>query len=109
MTLADLEVVRVVSRCNLNAACTEFLIYIFICDNGYLSANKRKNERLADQILISLVFGVNRDSRIAEKRLGTCGCDFNKPVGILNRILNMPKVTCLLGILNFGVRQRGFT
>ena len=42
MALAYLKVVRVVCRCDLNYACTEFNINIFIGNNGNLSVGKRK-------------------------------------------------------------------
>ena len=59
MALAYLKVVRVVCGCNLNYACTEFNIDIFIGNNGNLSVGKRELNHLAYYALVSFVIGVN--------------------------------------------------
>lgn len=51
MALAYLKVVRVVCRCDLNYACTEFNINIFIGNNGNLSVGKRKLYCFATMLL----------------------------------------------------------
>ena len=59
MTFAYLKVVRVVCGCNLNYACTEFHINIFIGNNGNLSVGKRELYCFAYYALVSFVIGVN--------------------------------------------------
>ncbi len=58
MALAYLKVVRVVCGCNLNYACTEFNINIFIGNNGNLSVGKRELYCFAYYALVSFVIGL---------------------------------------------------
>ena len=64
MTLTNFKVVRVMCRCDLNCTCTEFDINIIVSDNRDLTANKRQNEHLADNVLVTLVFRVNSNCSI---------------------------------------------
>ena len=72
MALAYLKVVRVMCGCNLNYACTEFHINIFIGNNGNLSVGKRELNHLAYYALVSFGIGVNGYSAVTEQCFGTC-------------------------------------
>ena len=68
MAQTDLKVVRVMRGGNLNDTGTEVYLYIIVRDNGYLAVDYWQDERLADDILISLIIGVDGDCGIAEQR-----------------------------------------
>ena len=91
VTLADLEVVGVVSGSDLHAARSEIALDILVGDNGDSSADKREDEHFSDDVLITLVVRVNRNRRIAEKGFGACRCDLDISASVLERIADMPK------------------
>ena len=72
MALAYLKVVRIVCGCNLNYACTEFHINIFVGNDGNLSVGKRELYCFAYYALVSFVIGVNGYSAVTEQCFGTC-------------------------------------
>ena len=102
---ANLKVVRVMGRCDLNAACSEIHFNIVIGNYRDLSVNDRKNKRLADNILVSFIIRVNCNCGIAEHCLGSCRCKLKIAASVLERIAKMPEVTCLILIFNLGVRN----
>ncbi|MNO47429.1 hypothetical protein D3C76_377450 [compost metagenome] len=65
MALAHLEVIRVMSRCNLNRTTTKLFIYILISDNWDLTADNRQDQRFADHIFITIIFRMNSNRCIA--------------------------------------------
>ena len=105
MSEANLKVVRVMSRCDLNAACSEVHFNIVIGNDRDLSVNDRKNKCLADDILVSFIVRVNCNCGIAEHCLGSCRCKLKIAASVLKRITKMPEVTCLILIFNLGVRN----
>ena len=64
-------------------------------------------QRLADDILISFVIGVDGDCGIAEQGLGSGRCKLKIAASVLERIAKMPEVTRLILIFDLGVRDRG--
>ena len=106
VTLADFKVVRVMCRCDLNGTCTEFDINIIICDNRDLTANKRQDEHLADNILITLVLRVNSNSGIAKECLRSCCCKIDISGTVLERISQVPEMTGLIRIIYLGIGDR---
>ena len=107
MAQTDLEVVRVMRGGDLNDTGSEVYLDIIIGDNGYLSVDKRQDERLADDVLISFIVRVDGDGGIAEQGLGSGRCKLKIAASVLERIAKMPEVTRLLLIFDLGVRDRG--
>lgn len=83
MAQTDLEVVRVMRGCYLNDTGTEVYLDIIIGDNGYLAVDYGQDERLADDILISFIIGVDGNSGIAEQGLGSGRCKLKIAASVL--------------------------
>ena len=103
MAQTDLEVVRVMRGSYLNDTGTEVYLDIIIGDKGYLAVDYGQDERLADDILISFIIGVDGNSGIAEQGLGSGRCKLKIAASVLERIAKMTKLACLLLIFDLGV------
>ncbi len=66
MSLADGIVIEIVTRSDLDAACTEFRIHIVIGDHRDVASGKRKPHSLTHVLRISLVFRIHRHRNIAQ-------------------------------------------
>ena len=105
MALTYFEVVRVVSRSNLNYTCTKFHIYVAILNHRDFTLCNRKPYCLALKVGISFILWVYRYSCISKHGLRTCGGKF-KEVGCTrlsifhNRVFDMPEMSCLLLVFN---------
>lgn len=106
MAQTDLEVVRIMRGSYLNDTGTEVYLDIIIGDNGYLAVDYGQDERLADDILISFIIGVDGDCGIAEQCLGSGRCKLKIAASVLERIAKMPEVTRLILIFDLGVGNR---
>ena len=101
----DLKVIRVMSGSDFDNARTEIHLNIVIGDNGNFPVNYRKNNGLADNILISLILGIHRDGGIAEKCFRSrCG-ELKISAAVLEGIAQMPEMAGLILILNLGIRN----
>ena len=109
VTLTHLEVVRVMARRGLNAAGTEFHIDIIVGEDRNFAIHDRQDTGLANQMLVTLVVGVDCNTGIAHEGLRTGGCNNEVLVGILDRILDVPQLAGLGFVLNLSVRQCGCT
>ena len=96
VTLADLEIVRVMCRCDLYRTGSEGHIGMLITDDRDLTIRERKLHHLTDHILITRVLRIDGDSGITEQRLRTGGCDLDLAGTIRERIEDMPEVAFLL-------------
>ena len=107
MALSDFKVVRVMSRCDLDAACTELHIDILIGDDRDLSACERQLEHLSDYVFISVIIRVYSDSCIAEQGFRTGRGNFHKPAFLTDyRIINVPEEAVLIDMFDLSVRDR---
>jgi hypothetical protein len=66
---ADLEVVRVVARSDLERAGAELGVDVLVGDDRQPPSDERQDRVLADQPRVALVVGVNRDRGVGEDRL----------------------------------------
>ena len=107
MAQTDLEVVRVMRGGNLNDTGAEVYLDIIVGDNGYLAVNYGQDKRLADDILISLIVGVDRNGGIAEQGFGPCCGELKIAASVLKGIAQMPEVTRLILIFNLCVGDGG--
>ena len=75
MALADLEIVEVVGRRDLDRAGAFLGVGIFVGDDRDAPADQRQDHVLADQMLVALVVGMHGDGGVAEHGLGPGGGD----------------------------------
>ena len=83
VALADLEVVEVVRGRDLDRARALLGIGIFVGDDRDQAADQRQPNLAADQMLIALVVGMDRDRGVAEHRLGPRRGDRHPLAGLL--------------------------
>ena len=93
---ADLKVVRVVRRGDLDDAGAEVHLDIVVADNRNLAANQRQDDRLADQVLVALVLRVDGNGGIAEHRFRAGGGQLEIAAAVRERVAQVPEVTGLL-------------
>ena len=104
MTFSDLKVIRVMRRCDLHAARSEFHVDVLIRDHRDLSAREREQEHLADDICIALIIGVDRDCGIPKHCLRTRCRNLDKSSFLSdNRIIDVPEESVLILMLDFRV------
>ena len=103
VSLANLEIVRVMCRCNLNNTCTKFHIYVFICNNRNLAVHKRQFNHLSDKVFVSVIIRIYCKRRVTDKCLRTCSCDDDGIICSYDWILDMPEMSCLLLIFNLSI------
>ena len=75
MPPADLEVVEVVRRRDLDRAGALLRIGIFVGDDRDAPADQRQDRVLADQMPVALVVRMHRDRGVAQHRLRPRGRD----------------------------------
>lgn len=69
VTQSDLEVVRIVCRCDFHCAGTEFGVDMGVGDDDHLAVGERVRQGLANQVPVPLVVGMDRDGGVAEHGL----------------------------------------
>ena len=69
VTFTQSIIIEVVAGGDLDAAGAEFRVDVVIGDDGYPSIAKRKQDFLADQMLISLIGWIHRDGGISQHGL----------------------------------------
>ena len=109
MSLSDLEVVGVVRGRDFHAARSEIHIHVLVRHHGNLSVRQRQEQRLADQMRIPFIRGVDGYRRIAQHGFGASGGDDDFPAAVRRGIADMPKRSCFLGVLHLRVRKRRLT
>ena len=107
MSLAYLEVVHVVSRCDLYSTGTLFRISVLVSDDRYLSSYERKDDCFAYKISISLVAFCYSDGDIRKHCLRTGCCDGDALAAVCCRISEIPVVTVYVLVLYFSIRKCG--
>ena len=114
MPLADLEIVEVVRRRDLDRARALFGIGVVVGDDRNPAADQRQDDVLADQMAVALVVRMHRDRGIAEHGLGPRGRDHDEGRGIvrvegfaLDRIAQIPQAALDLDLLHFEIGNRG--
>ena len=113
VALADLKVIGVMCRRDLDDTRPELHIDILVRDNGQFPVHERQHQLFAYQIPVSLILRVHRHSGIAEHRLRTGRREFDEPrradrsVLLNERIFDVPEMTVLLLVFHLRVRERG--
>lgn len=85
MSQADLEVVGVVCRGDLDCARTEFGVDVRVGDDDELGVEERVRQRRADEVAVAVVVGVHRDRGVGEHRLQPGGGDDDVRFGVVHR------------------------
>ncbi len=73
MPLADLKIIGIVCRGDLDDAGTKFRVDVVISDYPQLPVENRQNRSLTDVLLVALILGVDGQCRITQHRLRTRG------------------------------------
>ena len=114
VTLADLEVVEIVRRRDLDRTRTLFGIGVVVSDDRDAAANQRQDHVLADQMPDPLVLRMYRNRGVAEHRLGSRRRHDDKRRGIVgakslarDRIAQIPQAALDLDLLHFEIGDRG--
>ena len=106
MAFSNLKVVRVMCRCDLYAAGSEFLVNIGIRNDRDLTVYDRKQQLLSDDVFVTLIIRVYRNRRITEHRLRSGRRDLHKSAFLADdRIVDMPEKSILLLMFYFRVRN----
>ena len=107
VTFADLIVVEVVGRGDLDAPGAEFRIDHLVGDDGDAALGERKLDHRADERAVAVVAGVDGDRGVAEHRLGPGGCHLDVAAAVDQRVADVPQRTVLLLGDDLQVRHRG--
>ena len=91
VTLAQLEVDRVVRGRDFQRAGAEFAIDRRVGDDLYLAPDQRQPNSLADVRLVALVVGIHRDGGVAEHRLGPRRRDRDRAGAVGERVADVPE------------------
>ena len=101
MALSNLEIVRVMGRCDLYTACSKLFVNVWICDDRDLSVCERQLQHLSHYICISLIVRIYGNGCISEKCLRSCCCYLDKSSRLPNyRIVDVPEIAVLLLVDN---------
>lgn len=103
MALADLEVVRVVGRGDLDGTRAELGVDVLVGDDRDGTVGQRQPDELADQVLVPLVLGVDGDRRVTEHRLGTGRGDDDRLVPVA--VLHGDELAVVVLVLDLDVRD----
>ncbi len=78
MALADLVVVGIMTRRDLERACAKLRVDIFVGDDGDFAAEDGHDGGLAHQVAVTFVVGVDGDGGVAQDGLGARGADLDE-------------------------------
>ena len=93
MPFAHGEIIWIMGRRHFHTASSKFWIYILICNNWYFPANQRQGNRFANQVLVTIIIWMDRNSRITQHGF-RAGCCYNYVfISISNRVTKMPKLS----------------
>ena len=102
---ADLEVVGVVARGDLQRTGAELGLDVGVRDDPQAAADERENRGLADQSGVAVVVRVDRDRGVGEHRLRPCGGDGERAVAALERVVDVVERVGDLGLLDLKIKN----
>ena len=105
MAAADLEVVRVVRRGDLDRAGAEGRVDVRVGHDRDVPAGEREFDGLADEVLVSLVVGVDRHGGVAEHGLGPRRRHHDAVVTVA--VADGDQLAVVVGVVDLDVGQRG--
>ena len=83
---ADLEVVGVVAGRDLQGAGAEVGLDVVVGDDRQVAPDEGQHRRLADEVAVALVLGVDRDRGVGQHRLRAHGGDHDLAVAVRERV-----------------------
>ena len=104
---ADLKVVGVVGRGDLDDTGALGHVGVFVADDGDLLVQQRQDDMAAVQVRIAGVLTVDSDGGIAQHGLRAGGGQLQHLAGLLDRVEQVPEAAVLLLILDLSVRDGG--
>ena len=103
VTLADLKVIEVVSRRDLDATRTEVLVDVLVGNHRNFAIGERQLEHLAHQVLVAFVVGVNSNGLIAEECFRTGSGNHDAFGTIHGRVADFPHVAVFFFAFDFKI------
>ena len=101
---ADLEIVEIVRRGDLDRAAAGLRVGVFVGDDRDQPADQRQPHMLADEIGIARVIRMDGDAGVAEHRLGPRRRDDDEAAGKLrDRITDVPQGALGLAAVDFEI------
>ena len=119
MTLADFEIIEIVSWGNFDGASAISGVGVFVGDNRNGAVGQRKLDEAANQILVALVGWVDGDSGVTKESFGASGRDddfrvldvgviFGAAVGgSADFVGDIPEVAVFIFVFDFDVGEGG--
>ena len=113
MALAHFVVVEVVGRGDFHATGAERWVAVVVGDDRDAAPDQRQFDELADQGLVALVVGVNRNGGVAQHGFRAGGGDDQVVVAlggfgaVSQRVLEVPQEALFVVVFHFEVRNRG--
>ena len=105
---ADLEIVEVVRRRDLDGAGALLGVGIGVGDDRDAAPDERQDGGAADEVAVALVVGMHRDGGVAEHGLRPRRRDRDGAVGLaFDRVADVPEVALHLDLLHLEVGDRG--
>ena len=105
--LADLEIVEIMAGRDLDRAGAELGIGMLVGDDRDQPAGDRVLHLLADQFLVTLVVGVDRDRHVGEHRLGPRRRHLDRARAVGERVAQGPELALDVARLDLEVADRG--
>ena len=107
MTAPHLKIVRIMRRRDLDRARTERLVNIGIGKERNPAVDNRKDQHLADHILVTPIFRMHGNARVAEHCFRACRRDLDEFSQLaVDRIAKMPEMAFLRLVLDLDVGNR---
>ena len=106
MAQSNLKVIWVMCRRDFYDTGTKFHIYIIISNQRNFTVYQRQNQFFSNQIFIPLIIRIHGYCCITKKCLRTCCSQIDITASIRKRIAQMPKMSFLIFILYFRIRNR---
>ena len=107
MAHGDIEVVGIVSRGDLYRSGPEFLLDIFVLDQGDPPPDDGQDQILPEVLGITFVTLGDGDGRIPKECLRPCGGDGDEIFGALHLVADVPEMTGLVAVFHLDVRDGG--
>ena len=105
VTKTDIEVYRIVTRCNFESPTAELNFHRFITDNSNCPFRQGEANLFSYKMLISFIAWINGNSGITQHCFRSC-CGHDQIVGsVYNRIADFVQRTIYILVLHFEIRQ----
>ncbi len=107
VALAHGIVVEVMRGRDLHHAGAEFLVHVFVGDDGDGAVAQRQRDLLADEVLVALVLGMHHHRHVAQHGLGAGGGDHQMAAAVRQRILDVVHEAVFFFLHHFEVGDGG--